>query len=307
MSLYTTYGVQSSVPAKTVVAVITPQVEATTNYDISFINNELLLLGDGSQLSNTGWARTDLVEIINNTIIINNFGLISSILYYSSNDFTSYISFEHFTSNTNSISIPNNATHFAFRSVQVQNSQYNDFISFSQFQTVIVSYNTSPPTTTNFSFSHLQNIDWLNFNSDYNSTSEIDISNISEFSVSNEWSYLYIYTDPNSRVEYCNINTTNSSCFFTRIDNNNIPTDGHTTLVVISLQGSRTWATQSFSYSQFQNLTVSYDTPVTTSTTVTFFDEYPNGTQIGDVVNVTGPAIINPPATYKIRQLVFEE
>jgi hypothetical protein len=113
---------------------------STTQYNLTY-SEDTALYSNGSIATASDWTSTNLIEIINNSIIINNQSLVSKIGYFNGN---TYISQVTLYGNNNTLSIPSNATHFILSSRETT-SDYNSQISSAQFQTLIVSYTTPAP------------------------------------------------------------------------------------------------------------------------------------------------------------------
>jgi hypothetical protein len=139
----------------------TIQTQANTqNYSITFIQNESINNDGTFSTSNEFWSRTNKIEIINQSIILDNqLSKFTMIAFYNNNTYlghsftginvSTFFNTNKITDLNNNISnffIPNNATHFAISArnddiPQITNNQ----ISFTTFQSLIISYSTPAP------------------------------------------------------------------------------------------------------------------------------------------------------------------
>ena len=119
---------------------------STAQYQFSFQDNVIYNSIDNlNSNSNSAIAATIPQQIINNTIIINNTSNISYIHYWDINQ-NRLTTSDILGSNAN-FSIPSNAYYFSLAAIKTTGSisTRNRPISFSQFQTVTVSYTSAPP------------------------------------------------------------------------------------------------------------------------------------------------------------------
>jgi hypothetical protein len=153
---------------------LSPKIEAsTTQYNLIFDDNSVWSTPLGDFTTNASWASIPKTEIINNSLIFTNFQFISTIFFWDNDNPIGYFGNYNNTGGTNYLgllenwTIPNNATHFSIRAIKVSSSSWNPSnISFSDFQTVIISYNnpiTMPDITTSHNdiqFVNNEGIDW---------------------------------------------------------------------------------------------------------------------------------------------------
>jgi hypothetical protein len=137
----------------------TPQIEAsTTNYNFNFLSNSYYTTNNGNIATDTRYHATSKIQILNNSIIVNNKDLIVAIFFWNNDTFLGYITPPNQTSyytasnalytfNNNVITAPTNSTHF---SIQGSNNAgtYINLTSFTTFQTLTVSYSSPAPTVT---------------------------------------------------------------------------------------------------------------------------------------------------------------
>jgi hypothetical protein len=125
---------------------------STTNYNITFTNNSRWI-GTGSQ-SLSSWSRTNLITILNNSIIIN--GNYTNITFYDNNNNQIGLTIGSIPSQPENTSIsqttpqgnisnliPNGAVYFGITAAGDNSSVWSpNNITFTSFQTVTVSYST---------------------------------------------------------------------------------------------------------------------------------------------------------------------
>jgi len=120
-----------------------------TNYEIIFVNESYIDHADGDIFPASSRARTNKIQIISNSLDINNLQFISYISFWDNNTYLGYYgSYQtpQKLGNLNDFQIPNNATHFAFTIATTISSVWTPSnISFSNFQTVTASYTTPAP------------------------------------------------------------------------------------------------------------------------------------------------------------------
>jgi hypothetical protein len=132
------------------------QTQATTNqYSISFFQDSFHSYVNDGPLGAIYPAinrhRTNKIEIINNTIIINDTSLITTIWFWNNNTVIGYSQVDEpdltdgLGNVSNNITPPTNATHFAIQKVNFGKAAN---ITFAQFQTVEIFYNTPAPAYT---------------------------------------------------------------------------------------------------------------------------------------------------------------
>jgi hypothetical protein len=122
----------------------------TTQYQINF-NQQLVewYVDVYNPINNNTWFSTNKIDIINDSLIINNFDYIAYVIFYNQNTpigyYSSYNDGFNYLGNLTNISIPTNATSFVIAGTS---SGTNFTLStFSQFQTVTASYNSPIPYT----------------------------------------------------------------------------------------------------------------------------------------------------------------
>ena len=298
MQLFTTYGVQSSVPPKTVVAVINEGSAASIqNYDITFLDNQNIVPPSGLiQLSNTGHARTDKINVFGQSQIIVNSNLVYSfIFFWNNNSYLGYYGNEsssaklgNFPTST-TITLPANTTHIAFATYKAgaSGNWQNSPVSFSTFSTLTVSFESSTTfTAVNYDVTWTlgdvyNNVGVLETGAnDYYSSQKIEIINNS-LTLDNDVYTMHFYNNSTYLGHYQILNATsgywatNNLGAYSR--NPVIPANAtHFALTIHTAGLVPGWSL---------DMNVSY-VDTSSGKTVTFFDEYPNGTQIGDVVNV---------------------
>ena len=301
MQLFMQYGVQSSVPPKTVVAVISPGIEAIS-YNITARNTGHWMLWDINQENNiyptANWSNTDYIDIYQSTSIqVNDINKFSLIGFYDSN--FNYLGRLHSGGNgsltangylgqitSTTINLPNNTRYINFSTEHNSSTNWNT-TSLSNFQTLTVSYGGS--STINYSFTLIDNnvragvgttgylesgrtwaytIDW------------VTLAPNTEFVYPNQWNVYDIQMlfrdNTGTVIEFWNWNTVKSTQY---------PNNAVEFAVIVSKNPGP-------SFSTFTQYPIAYLDP-TLIQTVTFFDEYPNGTQIGDAVEVVTPVDYN--------------
>lgn len=317
MQLFTTYGVQSSVPPKTVVAVIGSELTSTNNqnYNLTFTDNEYYISSNGAIGTWPDHMRTNKVEIINNSIILSLQP--SHIFFWNNSTFIGYYSnFDQagiylgtFNSiiNNGIVTIPNNATHFALHG-DTRNLAAAPYVTtWEQFQTIIASYNILTPQQT------------VTFFDEYPNGTQIgDVVNVTGLS---NYSYTLLTNgiyDPEGLQSVTP--TDRKGTDLIAIINNSVILNREVGAVIFFNNGSPAGWYGDICYATTRKLG-SWDeftgTPPAGAThfVINEFDFECGGNPVNanlDFSDITasystGVAIINPPATYKIRQLVFEE
>ena len=130
---------------------------ATESYNVTFTQNSYWQPGGNSLLSTTDINRTNKIAIVNNSVIIGNIQYVTWINFYDSSDnfITTYgtndgnpqaggtIASNH----TNGVlNVPSNAAYIALVSDARDSGWSPDQISFANFQTIIVGYDTTAST-----------------------------------------------------------------------------------------------------------------------------------------------------------------
>lgn len=129
-----------------------------------------------------------------------------------------------------------------------------------------------------FSLTYYQNIDGIVSNGDYNSTNTLDVSDVNEIILNNAWHYMYFFNsgwNGSSATASLVFNANRSTGLSPTATTNVKVPSGYQYLIVAGLEGSRSWATSSVSWAEFQTLKISYGSPRKAITT--FYDSYPGG------------------------------
>ena len=281
MQLFTTFGVQSSVPPKTVVAVINPGVEGSTlNYNGTIIPNGLYDLAAGQVVSSSAsyYSKTAL---INNSLYISSTSSNIALHFWNNSTYIGWYEFGNFHGSTenqlgnitdlNNITIPNNSTHFG--------------ASMDAGSTFIASYD-NPATTSNYQLTYQEFQTFSPVNGDlisHSDTWSIAKTSIIGNSIITNKEYLYIHFWNNDTYlgQYSDHTTAYNQLGTYQIGTITVPNNA--THFATSYD-RRTLSFHGGSNPYTTDVIISYNNPAVQ--TVTFFDEYPNGTQIGNVVDV---------------------
>lgn len=119
----------------------TPESTITVlnNYDLLFYTDTIWRPDNGSEFTSVGDHRTQKVEIINNSVIIQDFSNIEWINFYNGSTFIGWFgqpngpTFSPYIDDFDNFYVPNGATHFAIVAVQ-NNAFWTISVSFSEFQ-----------------------------------------------------------------------------------------------------------------------------------------------------------------------------
>ena len=317
MQLFIPFGVQSSVPPKTVVAVISADggqsnsnfynFAARENY---YVENTASPVSQGF-INNLGLGATTLIVIPQGVTTITTNGEWSYAVEVNSSD--NSIQF-HATNNNGTVyGVGGGAT-----TINLNPNTYGIYFVYdtrpnvwlpqkflSNLQALTVSYNLpsgdlSQGSSYSFTFTDNVYVNWTNgggdSHPDYMTGNYVDLIGGAEYLqfTNNNWHWIHFYNGSTYLGYYENLDNafygTNSNYvnYLGAIgDNNIIPVPAGTTRIRTTIRYVTHAFATAVSTSNFQANTL-YNLSFTgAGQTVTFFDEYPNGTQIGDVVEVS--------------------
>ena len=289
MQLFTTYGVQSSVPPKTVVAVINEGSEsAEGSYNFTVIDNNVRNTSIGQEAfleSGRTWAfTTDIIPIQGNTVIYPSEWNTTYFYVIFTNDSDISVALKPWADTNLPLKVPAGATKIALIFDKTQ-------FAISTFQTYPLRYTTTEDYDLTFRTTQF----WINngtegSDSRYASTTKLPIIGNSVILNSPSWFTIHFWNDSTYLGHYSNTNFSLSADGYWNTNllgqyNNIVPNNA--THFAINNNISVSDRPNQVPYNTFQTLTVLSE--ALSGKTVTFFDEYPNGTQIGDVVDVVAP------------------
>ena len=303
MQLFTTFGVQSSVPPKTVVAVIGGSAGGTNTIPLTFVQsstfNADLTYNSSTRFNRTNWV---VLNDIGNpeSISINNAQYLSHIVTYP--NFTVH---QNLQTGTREFTFPAGTTHFAFQSRYNNNDPlHNSPISWTDFQTLTVSYE-DPATETVTFFDEYPNGTQIGNAVEFTAPVDYNVTFVDNSVWTQDQGIPYAISEwtRTEKMEIINNSINISNELYTRIffwDNSTFigyygpPTD------------VKQLGTNPYDFTIPNNAThFAIDAIKVSNANFTPYDVI-SATQFKTITISTAVATVDPPATYKIRQLVFE-